>query len=157
MRRLVILITGIALLVLVPTAGSASPPLAVDFVVPTSGTAGGASGGPFTATGPAVDAGLVCDTGQTIDVFGHAGGFQSGQLLTIQLVKRFTCDDGSGEFDVKLQVLINTNGDNFQWVVVNGTGAYERLRGTGQGIGLYPDTPADYDVLDLYSGKVHSD
>jgi hypothetical protein len=156
MRKLIILIAGIALLVLVPTAGSASPPLAVSFEVPTTGS-GDISYGPFTASGAAVDDGLVCPAGETIDVAGGAAGFQSERLLAIQLVKQFTCDDGSGEFYVKLQVLINQNGDNFQWAIVDGTGAYERLHGTGKGIGLYPTGPAGYDVLDLYSGKVHSD
>lgn len=58
--------------------------------------------------------------------------------FNILIVKRFTCDDGSGAFDVKLQVRIDQKGDNFNWVILGGTGAYERLHGTGQGVGVYP-------------------
>lgn len=142
-----------AMLLLVISAGraGATPPLDVTFEVPTdipSGT------GPFAASGPAVDEGLVCPSGDSIEVFGKASGFQSQTGVNFQIVKQFTCDDGSGEFLVKLQVRLDfARGDNFNWDIVGGTGDYEDLHGTGSGIGL----PFDDSVLDLYSGQVHVD
>ena len=42
----------------------------------------------------------------------------------------------------------------FRWKVVDGTGDYASLRGTGSGVGLLPTGGEPYDILDLYSGKV---
>jgi hypothetical protein len=157
MRRLFVIVAALALmLVAVPlTPAGATPPLEVAFEVPTSiPPEGGPSSGPFVATGPAVSDGIMCETGQTIDVFGKASGFQSNRGVNFQVVKLFTCDDGSGEFFVKLQVRIDQKGDNFNWTVVGGTGAYADLHGTGGGIGIpLPDNA----VLDLYDGQVHVD
>ena len=157
MRKLSVLfvVTLILLLALavVPAAAS-SPPSDISFDVPTTiPTEEGPSFGPFTATGPAVDEGVVCPTGNTVDVFGKASGFNSRTGTNLQVVKLFTCDDGSGEFFVKLQVRIDAKGDNFNWNIIGGTGAYEKLHGTGSGVGLY--FPGG--VLDLYEGQVHID
>ena len=157
MRRTLVVLAALALmLVAVPLApAGATPPTDVAFEVPTSiPPEGGPSGGPFVATGPAVDTGIMCPTGDTIDVFGKASGFQSNRGVNFQVVKLFTCDDGSGDFLVKLQVRFDQKGDNFNWTVLGGTGAYADLHGSGDGIGL--PLPDD-DVLDLYDGKVHID
>jgi len=133
---------------------AATPPLDVEFEVPTTiPDGGGPSFGPFTATGPAVDAGIVCASGDTIDVFGKASGFQSQTGVNVQVVKLFTCDDGSGDFLVKLQARIDNKGDNFNWNILGGTGSYDKLHGTGKGIGL----PIAEGVLDLYTGAAHVD
>jgi len=159
MRKLTVTITWTLILVFVLSVApgfASSPPAAVQFEVETTfGPDGAPSFGPFTATGPAVDQGLVCPNGDTIDVFGKVSGFQSPKGgLNFQVVKQFTCGDGSGEFFVKLQVRVDWMGDNFNWAITGGTGKYEDLHGTGQGIGLnvIPDG-----VLDVYTGKVHTD
>ena len=159
MRKLTIATTWTLILVFVlsVTPGLASSrPTAVQFEVPTTfGSDGAPSFGPFTASGPAVDEGLVCPSGDTIDVFGKASGFQSAKGgLNFQVVKLFTCDDGSGEFFVKLQVRVDWKGDNFTWTITGGSGQYEDLHGTGQGIGM--DVVPD-GVLDIYTGALHAD
>ena len=157
MRKLLMLtsLTTILLLALpVSPAAAASIPLAVNFEVHTEfGSDGtGPSFGPFTATGPAVDDGLICPRGDTIDIYGRVTGFRSVKGMNFHIIKRFTCADGSGDFLVKLEVRIDQKGDNFNWMIIDGTGNYDNLHGTGQGIGL----PADYGVLDLYKGVVLS-
>jgi hypothetical protein len=157
MRKIPIILTAGALLVaLPPTSVGATPPDAVHFEVPTTiPTDGGPTSGPFTASGPAVVSGLMCDSGETVDVFGKAAGFQSGNGVNFQVIKLFTCGDGSGDFLVKLQVRIDRQGDNFNWTVVGGTDAYEDLHGSGRGVGL-PDCGADC-VVDVYDGRLHVD
>lgn len=165
MRRFLVLAAAgaVALLMLPAAPASATPPSGVHFDVHTTiPPEGGPTSGPFTASGPAVDDGLICSSGDTIDVFGKASGF-SPAGVNFQLVKSFTCDDGSGEFLVKLQVRIDAKGDNFNWVIVGGTGAYEDLHGAGSGVGYHhhhhhhhplcgPDC-----VHDVYDGGVHID
>ena len=157
MRRFFAVAAVVALvLVAFPTASlGETPPEDITFEVDTD-FLNGATGGPFEATGPAVTAGLVCATGDTIDVFAKASGFQSGRGFNIQVVKLFTCDDGSGDFEIKLQVRIDQKGTNFNWTIVGGTGAYERLHGSGDGVGLPPPDGTD-GVFDVYTGKVHID
>jgi hypothetical protein len=146
-----------ALFLVLPVATvQATPPLAVEFEVETSFIGGGpVSGGPFTASGAAVDAGLICAAGDTIDYgIPLATAFQSGIRLNIHIVKQFSCTDGSGDFWLALNVGIDARGTHFVWSVMDGTGDYERLHGTGSGVGL----PGDgFDVLDLYSGGLHID
>ncbi len=43
--------------------------------------------------------------------------------------------------------------DDFRWAVLGGTGAYEKLHGTGAGEGF----PIPVGVLDVYSGQMHVD
>ena len=159
MRKPIMFVATIAILLLalsVVPGAAASPPVGVEFEVTTTFPAPPdlfPSFGPFVATGPAVDDGIMCPTGETIDVFGKTSGSQSGRGTNWQVVKRFTCDDGSGDFLVKLQVRDDWKGTNFNWVIVGGSGDYERLRGTGKGIGL----PFTGGILDLYSGGLHID
>ena len=153
MRKLIIgaaVATAVAALSSSPV--DAGPPLDVTFEVPTTISEEGPTFGPFTASGAAVDAGDMCPSGDTIDLFGRAsGGTPRG--VNIQVVKIFTCDDGSGSFIVKLQVRIDRKGDNFQWVVLDGDGAYERLHGVGSGFGF----PIPDGVFDVYQGQLHID
>jgi len=86
----------------------------------------------------------MCPSGDTIDLFGRPSG-GTPQRVNFQVVKRFTCDDGSGSFDVKLQVRIDRKGDNYQWVVLDGSGAYERLHGVGDGVG-FPIPDGVFDI-----------
>ena len=134
-------------------AASATPPSGVDIEVEMS-LVGAPS--PFVASGPAVDSGLMCSEGEVIQVFGKATGFQSDKGdVNFQVVHQFTCDDGTGDFLVKLQVRVNQNGDNFQWNIVGSTGGYEDLHGSGNGVGL-PTCGPDC-VFDVYNGGLHID
>lgn len=154
MRKLSMLfVVALVLLLAAAPAAASSPPLDVNFEVHTTIGENGTSFGPFTAAGLAVDAGLVCPTGDTVDIFEKASGYQSQTGVNLQIVKLFTCDNGSGEFYVKLQVRIDAKDTSFNWNVVSGTGAYERLHGTGSGIGIY----VPEGVLDLYEGQLHID
>ena len=143
--------TILVLLLPVSPTVAASHPLDVQLDVQTilDGTQPGH--GPFTASGSAVDAGMICATGQTMDDSVKEAGLQSGRLANYQVYKRFICDDGSGEFLLKLQVLVDGRGNNYNWVVIDGTGNYEKLHGVGQGSG--PQT--EYGVLDLFEGVAH--
>jgi hypothetical protein len=107
--------------------------------------------GIFAAYGSAVDEGLVCGTGDVVEISGRIL-VQNVQGMNLQIIHRFACDDGSGTFDVKLQVRIHRGVNNFHWVIVGGTGDYVNLRGRGSGVGHYGTGP---DVLDVYSGRLH--
>lgn len=114
-------------------------------------TLGSPSGGPFVATGPAVDNDLVCPDGSTtdvsLDISGGGGGHTGFHVL-----KDFICSDGSGSFLLKLEVRTSSTGfGTYSWLVVGGTGAYLDLKGSGTGYGV----PADYGVNDLLFGSLH--
>jgi len=130
----------------------ATPPSEVGFDVETSLLGGP---GPFLASGPAVDDGLVCTTGTVVDATGKLAGFsQNG--FNFQGIRHFTCDDGSGEFFVNLQARIDfRKGVTFSWNVLSGTGGYEDLHGAGSGVGL--DLCGPDCVLDVYEGGLHID
>lgn len=142
-----------ACLVVPASTTNATPPTDVVFEVETTIPGDGPAFGPFTASGPAVDAGLMCPSGDTVDLIGKFAGTQSPTGFNILVVKVFTCDDGSGDFVVKMQVRFDRKGDNFRWVVMDGTGEYERLHGTGDGSGF----PFTGGVFDVFSGGLHID
>ena len=90
--------------------------------------------GDFTATGPAVDAGLICASGDVTDIRYVFGGFQSGRGVQIQVVKAFECDRTDETIYIKIQVHVNPDGtESFTWVVLDGTGPYGKLAGSGAG------------------------
>jgi hypothetical protein len=160
MRRSFIVAAVAALLLVVPLVpAGATPPLAVDLEVLTPLPPEGEPWeGSFTATGPAVDAGLICPTGNTFGLLLKRVGFQSHwDWMNDQAVVRWTCADGSGEFYMKLQVRHDWKGSNYNWVIVGGTGAYERLHGSGQGFGTLVVGDPEVLVLDSYFGKAHVD
>ncbi len=155
MRRFVYAFMAVVLVLLAVPIGpaGATPPADVEIEVDTffAGT------GTFTATGPAVDDGVVCASGETSDVAGMASG-NGPTGFNIQVVKEFSCDDLSGSFLVKLQVKVFFSGpvgSSFNWVVVGGDGAYADLHGAGTGIGVDPNP--GFDILDIYSGQMHVD
>jgi len=104
----------------------------------------------FTAAG-----GVVCPSGTspgTSDISLH------GDVLTFDVAKTFTCDDGSGTFDIHIRA-------NFQfcdptdegvWKVTGGTGAYAHLKGGGQLVGVYfpGDGCSAEGILDHYVGTM---
>jgi hypothetical protein len=111
----------------------------------------GQNGEPFSASGPAVDAGLVCASGTTEEVEIYPG-HSAGSLSFFGVLKRFHCT-GGGSFDVQLNVRLNTvtHGTTASWSVVGGTGAYASLRASGSLVGTPGDVPGD-DIYDTYNG-----
>ncbi len=153
-KSLILMLLTLALfLTLSVTPGEASSrPLAVTFEVNT--TLSHPNGGPFVATGPAVDAGIICSHGDTIDVDLKASGDESSGHVNYQVFKKFTCaETPTDSFIAKMQVRV---GNKYSWLIVEGTGAYERLRGTGMGEGATVEGQP-YDVLDVLRGAVHVD
>ena len=152
MRRNIVLTLTIAVMMALAVPAGASPPTGVHIEVETS--FGGPS--PFVASGQAVDDGLVCAEGMVDDASGKVAGF-SPNGFNFQGVKHFICDDGSGEFFVKLQARIYFSEQpvKFNWNVVGGTGDYEDLHGAGSGVGL--PLCGDDCVFDIYDGGLHID
>jgi hypothetical protein len=148
----VVFVLAIALMVVAAIPAGATPSSGVNIEVESSLLG---APGPFTASGPAVDDGLMCSEGTVIDESGKVTGF-SPAGFNYQGIKRFTCEDGSGEIFVNLQARIDfRKGTTFNWNVLSGTGGYEDLHGAGSGVGL-PFCGPDC-VLDVYDGGLHID
>ena len=132
-----------------PAAAStpADTTILIDTTVPPEGPP---TFGPFTATG-----GVVCPSGDTIDVVNLGAGFQSGSRLQLLVLKRFTCADGSGTFDLlfRVHLVFDPSSDVATWSVLSGTGDYEHLHGSGTLVGLATPTGA----LDTLTGRLHID
>ncbi len=145
MRRAYLIVAAVIALVVVPLVpAGATAPADVEIVVP-------GFDGPFTATGAAVDDGVVCGEGEVVTTFVKGAGFQSDFAVNLTVGKDFACDDGSGTFSAKLQVrIVFAEGVTFRWVITGGTGDYEDLRGAGSGFVVPPDT-------DVYQGGLHID
>lgn len=126
----------------------AIPPLGVSFDVAT--TLDTPNGGPFVARGPAVDFGWICPAGQTEDIY-NVGRSRGWPGTNFQVVKRFTCDNGTGYFDLKLQVRVDRKGNLYSWNVVGGTDSYAKMTGSGSG---YGDFISDTQIADHLFGTV---
>ena len=111
--------------------------------------------GTFEASGPAVEAGLICPEGDVYDTKYHSAGSDSKRFINLFVHKQFVCADGSGSFEMDLNLRIfsppRTKGT---WRIVGGDGAYARLHGNGK---LSASEAADNIVIDLYHGKLHND
>lgn len=151
--RLVTVVAAALIVSLPATTATATPPSDIVIEIDTTITDTG-SGGPFNASGPAVDDGVFCSSGESFDVFGRATGFQSNNGVNFHIIKALVCDDESGAIFVKLEVRVDRKGDNFRWNVVEGFGAYTDLHGAGSGVG-FPTGPDS--VFDVFSGKMHND
>lgn len=131
----------------------AAPPLAVHIEVPATINP---DPDPFVATGPAVDAGVLCPMGTSTDLSVVIVADPPGTTTRIlRVLKQFVCDDGSGTFDVHLVVTLDltTHETTAQWRIVGGTGDYVELHGNGKLIG----TPivAGSSIFDVYNGTIH--
>ena len=127
-----------ALLALGVVAGpvAAAPPKGVTIVSDVTFVDGSPNVGEFDATGAAVDTGTLCASGTFVDTGIRFAGFQGRQGdVQITVFKTFTCDDGSGTFDLKMQIQAtpDTGIETFQWVITGGTGEYATLHGSGTG------------------------
>jgi hypothetical protein len=138
-RRTTILVAiVVALWALTGLAGpvGATSPQQVTIVSHVTFNPDGPNYGDFTASGDAVESGLICESGTFVDTAIRFAGYQSDRgTVQILVIKQFTCDDGSGTFTVKLQIQANfdTGIESFTWVVLGGTGDYASLHGSGQG------------------------
>jgi hypothetical protein len=103
----------------------------------------------FEASGPAVDAGLVCAAG-TIDDTENPDPTEPGVLWRWE--DEHICDDGSGTFVLGLDVYFDDPPNMRSWMmgtwnIVSGTGAYETLRGGGA-------TEGFFDSYDISIGRL---
>lgn len=135
---------------------SASPPLILNIVsemwpnpedpiAPYTGT--------FIASGPAVDAGLICSAGDVVDDSNPAVGWQSGVIIKLVVHKHFYCADGSGSFEMNMNVLLfmPASRTSAQWIIVGGDGAYGSLIGNGS---LTAEGSESGALIDTYFGRV---
>jgi hypothetical protein len=111
--------------------------------------------GTFEASGPAVEAGLICPEGNVYDTKYRSPGSDSKRFINLFVHKLFVCADGSGSFEMDLNLRIfsppKTKGT---WRIVDGEGAYARLHGNGK---LSAHRADEDTVIDLYNGKLHID
>ena len=116
--------------------------------------------GSFTASGEAVEAGDVCGAGVTQDTSTKITR-ETDSFVELLLVKRFTCDDDSGTFDVEIDATVpivdgeRTEGDSGDgtWRIVSGTGDYADLSGSGDVTAVLVDTAQDGRVVDTFTGE----
>ncbi len=122
-------------------AAAATTPESVTFYGTTTTPTGS-----FTAAEP------LCTSGSTLDLAGVAGGFQSGSRVEAVATKQFTCDGSGDTFTLLIRAHITfppDYSDRFTWTVVGGTGAFERLHGSGSGSAA--------GGIDTYTGDIHFD
>jgi hypothetical protein len=134
-RPVAALLAG-ALTISVAWPVAAGAPEAVTIVSDVTFVEGGPNIGSFTTSGDAADSGSICPAGSFEDTgIRFAGGQARTGIVQLQVFKTFTCDDGSGTFDVKMQIQANfdTGIETFTWVVTGGSGDYASLHGAGTG------------------------
>lgn len=132
-------------------------PQPVDITIQT--TLGNPSHGPFVATGAAVDGGLVCLSGRTVDVslVTTADPTIAG-ATDFDVLKVFTCGaegvPDSGSFVLRLLVRTDPFGQNgtFTWTVMGASGRFAGMSGSGTGYA----TAASYGVDDHLSGYMQA-
>jgi hypothetical protein len=96
--------------------------------------------------------GLICRSGDVLDVGVIFVGFQSNRGYQVLVRKAFNCDDGSGTIFVKIQVHGSNDGtETFNWVVLGGTGAYGGLHGSGGGTTV-PNADPSTGNTNFYTG-----
>ncbi|MDH3307357.1 MAG: hypothetical protein OEO77_07570 [Acidimicrobiia bacterium] len=149
----------VALLLVPAVSATATPPIDVEFEVTTY--FGMPSSGTFTASGEAVDDGLMCPEGTKVDLRPEKFAGNSGiGVINLQAYVEFTCSAGGGfdsddSFVLKLQVHVTASGVLVSnWTVKGGTGAFADLHGSGRGLGSFL-TPPPPGVDDVYTGKLH--
>lgn len=147
-----LLLTLAVILTVFTTVVAAAPPSAVHLEV---SELIGSSGEPFTASGEAVDAGILCPSGTVDDLSVVAKGSPSAPYTILLVNKVFNCGDESGTFDVQLTVRLDnsTHYTTASWRLVGGTQAYAGLHGNGKLAGT-PIVPG-ISIYDVYDGNVH--
>ncbi len=127
----------------------AAPKLSLHIVVEET-IAGGSEA--FIASGSAVP-GLICASGDVVEVGGTTPNSSGGPIETFWVTKQFDCG-GDNTFDVEMFVRLNTTTGytKAKWNIVSGTGVYQNLQGKGKLVGTPSTTPGD--IIDVYDGKV---
>jgi hypothetical protein len=107
----------------------------------------------FTASGPAVDAGLFCASGISYTLVNMMAGPPSSGLMNFHDIKRFVCEDESGSIIVLLNAhaLSGPPHNVGPWNILSGTGAYVDLYGRGEQSG----EAIEGGVIDTYTGWVN--
>ncbi|MDH3298616.1 MAG: hypothetical protein OEM96_10110 [Gemmatimonadota bacterium] len=118
--------------------------------------------GTFEASGPAVEAGLMCSEGTKQDLFPEKWAGSSSIVQNGQVITEFTCTDepfAGDTFVIKAQMHIDISAGPptwvVNWVVKGGTGAFTDLHGNGAGSGNLIFDPFPVGAADLYSGQLH--
>jgi len=150
-RVIVIVATTLALIAAAAPA-SAAAPKAVEIVSPmTFAPPGEFNFGTFEASGPAVEEGLICDSGEVNDTGIILAGEQSRVgKIQIPVWKTFSCPDGELYIRIQVHLDLETFTETFSWVVLGGTGAYANVHGGGDGFS-FSDNP-DVGNVNVYSG-----
>lgn len=106
---------------------------------------------PFTASGTAVDNGLICAAG-TVEDIANSTNDPGGPFRIIWALKRFDCGDGTFDLEMVVRLDLSTRNTTARWRIIQGTGAYVGLKGLGSLVGItnYP-APG---ILDIYDGKL---
>jgi hypothetical protein len=152
-RYIMLLAAAVMLLIVLPVAPvAASPPLDATIELDIQNDPPSEH---FVATGPAVDAGLVCASGDAVDISELLVGGRSGSHLNIHIVKEFRCADESGTFILSFQAVVDfaSGTATGNWNVHEGTGDYEKLHGTGKMVATLTGTG----IEDVFTGKMHVD
>ena len=145
---------GLALTAAAPVL--AAQPAAVHIESPMHFNQGTFNTGSFEASGPAVDAGLICASGSVVDTRLILAGEESRRKIQIPVRKTFTCDDGSGSLFIKIQVHLDlsTSTEGFSWVVQGGTGEYASVRGSGSGSTVSDGSEPQTGNINTYDGAL---
>ncbi len=149
-KALAVFLSTLTLVAMTAVPVAAAPPLGVSITaleqLPVT------ESGSFTATGPAVDAGLICANGTTTN--GLVGPAHGTNPVRFQVNKTFHCDGSSYTFTLRLRVALdqNTGNTTANWKVISGTGPYSALKGHGTLIG----TPIvlGESITDVYTGSM---
>ena len=144
MRKLILLAAVAALILVALPVGSASadsPFEKVSLEVNTEFGPGMPPNGSFTASGPAVGDGLICESGWSFDP--GVGKFSPRENpkvgVNIQVVKIFLCgatswtEEVPDGFVMRWQIRFDKKGGSIKWVVVDGWGKYADIAGNGKG------------------------
>jgi hypothetical protein len=150
-RVIVIVATTLALIAAAAPA-SAAAPKAVEIVSPmTFAPPGEFNSGTFEASGPAVEEGLICESGEVNDTGIILAGEQSRVgKIQIPVWKTFSCPNGDLYIRIQVHLDLETFTETFTWVVLGGTGAYANVHGGGDGFS-FSDNP-DAGNVNVYSG-----
>ena len=108
---------------------------------------------PFTASGSAVDAGLICAAGMVQDVSVSTSGAPGAPYRIIHVLKRFSCEGGTFDVTMVVRLDLGTHETTARWRVVSGTGDYVDLHGNGSLVGT-PIVPGA-SIHDDYYGRMH--
>jgi hypothetical protein len=108
-------------------------------------------GGPFTSEGH-----VLCPSGDDETPFAAVRPHPNGNLGFL-VIKKFTCDDGSGTVEMLLDVHsgLSPTGQStnvFRWLVTGGTGAYADLEGFGTGFQEPRNVGPGW--VDIYNGRI---